>query len=82
MEKDLTWEEAILNVLRNHYPNAVTLQTIYSEVKQFKKLTEYHFEITKYSELRYHHHVRAYIENLVKKGKIERIVRGMYVLKE
>ena len=82
MRLDLEWEEAVLQVLRNHRPDAVSLQVVYFEVDKYKKIREWHLETTKYGEPRYKHIVRATVNNLNRKGLVERIRRGMYILKE
>ena len=82
MDFDLTWDEAVLHVLGSHYPREVDLQTIYFEIGKYRKLNEFDLEITKYGEPRWNHIVRSIIQSLLKKGMIERIRRGAYVLKE
>jgi predicted transcriptional regulator of viral defense system len=79
---NLTWDEAVLHVLGNHHPHEVSLQTIYFEVRKYRKLTEEDSEVTKYGEPRYQHIVRATLTSLAKGGFVERIRRGMYVLRE
>lgn len=82
MDFNLTLDEAILHVLGSHYPHEVDLQTIYFEIGKYKKLNEFDLEIIPYGEPRYHDTVRATINPLLKRGMIERIRRGVYVLKE
>lgn len=79
-KQNLIWEEAILHVLGDHYPKAVSLRDIYSEVKEFRKLAEKDFEITKYNELRYRHVTRAILSKLIKEKTIKRVKRAVYVL--
>jgi len=81
---NLTWKEAVLHVLRDHYPNEVSVQTIYHEVDKYRKLNdyyEYYFELTKWNEPRYQHIVGETLEYLKKKGLVENIRRGIYVLR-
>ena len=82
MEEDLIWHEAVLHVLGDHHPNEVSLQTVCLEVQKYRKLTEEDFSITKYGEPRYQHAVRAILTQLVKKGWVKRLRRGVYVLSE
>jgi len=77
----MDWEEAVMNVLGSHYPDEVSLKTIYFEVQEYRKLAESDLEITKYGEPRYKHVVRATLTKLVEKGWVERARRGFYVLK-
>ena len=79
---NLTWEEAVLHVLRDHYPSEVSLQTVYFEVEKYRKLVDEDLEVTRYGEPRYHHVVRARLAHLKKKGYAERLGTGIYVLKE
>ena len=82
MDFDLAWDKAVLHVLGSHYPREVDLQTIYFEIGKYRKLNEFDLENTKHGETRYKHIVRATINQLLKKGMIERIRKGTYVLKE
>jgi Mn-dependent DtxR family transcriptional regulator len=79
-ELDPAWDEAILHVLREYHPNAVSLQTIYSEMKKYRKLREEDLELTRWGEPRYQHVVRAALHNLLEGGYVKRICRGMYTL--
>lgn len=79
---DLDWEEAVLHVLGDHYPNDVSLGVIYFEVSKYRKLSEWHYEDIGYDEPRYKQIVRGTLSQLVKKGMAERIRRGVYVLKD
>jgi len=78
----MTWGQAVLRVLGDHYPRAVDLQTIYAEVGRHMDLTEYDLKETKWGELHYEHTVRATACDLVKKGAVDRIRRSVYVLME
>jgi len=82
MNYNLAWDEAVLHVLGAYYPREVSLQTIYFEVKKYKKLTRKDYEITNYDEPRYKHVVRAILNQLVKKGWVERVRRGVYIMRE
>jgi predicted transcriptional regulator of viral defense system len=82
MSFDLTWDKVVLHVLGDHYPHEVDLQTIYFEVDKYKKLTKEHLENTKYGEPHYKHIMRATLNELNKRGKVKRVRRGVYVLKE
>jgi predicted transcriptional regulator of viral defense system len=81
-ELDLTWSEAVLHVLGAHYPDKVSLSVIYYEVHKYRKLTEWHQEDIGYREPRYQQIVRATLSWLVKEGHVERLHRGVYVLRE
>jgi len=79
---NLDWEEAVLHVLGDHYPNEVSLQVVYFEVSKYRKLSEWHFEDIGYGEPRYQQIVRATLSQLAKKGMVESLRRGVYVLRE
>ncbi len=79
---DLAWDKAVLHVLGSHYPREVDLQTIYFEIGKYRKLNEFVLENNNYGETRYKHIVRARITELFKRGMIERIRKGVYVLKD
>jgi len=81
-KNDLTWKEAVLHVLGDHYPSEVSLQTIYFEVRKYRKLGEGDLEINRWGEPRYQHTIRHTMYALVKGGSVERIRRGIYVLRE
>jgi len=81
-EAGLTWEEAVLRVLRRFHPREVELQTVYFEVGRHRRLSGQDLQITRYGEERYHHVVRATLNQLVKAGRLERIRRGVYALPE
>ncbi|MFQ6085971.1 MAG: hypothetical protein ACE5OY_06890 [Candidatus Bathyarchaeia archaeon] len=78
----LTWDEAVLHVLGSYYPHEVSLKTIYFEVDKYRKLAEKDFEVTKYDEPRYKRIVRATLNQLIKEDLVERIRRGVYILRE
>lgn len=79
---DLTWDEAVLHVLGDHYPNEAALSAIYYEVYKYRRLTGWHQEDIGYNEPRYHQIVRATLSQLGKRGHVERLRRGVYALKE
>lgn len=68
----MTWDEAVLNVLGEHHPDVVSLQTIYFEVRKYRKLGEEDLKTTRWGEPRYQHIVRAILHVLVKGGSVER----------
>ena len=82
LEEDLVWEEAIMHVFGSHHPKEVSLKTLYFEVSKYRKLAESDFETTKYGEERYRHVLRAVLNQLVRKGWVERIRRGIYMMKD
>ena len=81
-ELNLTWKEAVLHVLRDHYPNEVPLSVIYYEIWKYRKLTEWHNEDIGYNEPRLHQFVRKMCSLLVASRMAERPRRGVYVLRE
>ena len=81
-EIDLTWDEAVLHVLGGHYPDKVANSVIYYEVYKYRKLTEWDQEDIGYNEPRYHQIVRATLSHLKKRGLVEHLRKGIYVLKE
>lgn len=81
-EMNLAWDEAVLHVLGTHHPHEVSLQTIYFEVSEYRKFSEWHHEDIGYDEPRYKQIVRATLSQLVRKGLVERLRRGVYALKE
>jgi len=50
-------------------------------VGKYRKLKEYELEYTKWGESRCQHVVRATLNQLLKNGWVERIRRGVYVLR-
>ena len=79
---DYDWQQAVLNVLGDHFPEEVSLQTIYHEIGKYRKLSDFYYEITKHKEPRYQHIVRATLRKLKKDGCVENLRRGVYILKE
>jgi hypothetical protein len=45
---DSAWDDAISRVLREHHPNAVSLQTIHSEMKKYRKFRDEELELTRW----------------------------------
>ena len=82
MDLNLAWDEAVLHVLGDHYPDEVSLGVIYFEVSKYRKFSEWHHENIGYDEPRYKQIVRATLSQLVKKGMAERLRRAVYVLRE
>ena len=77
-----TWNATVMQVLNRHYPKAVDLKTIYSEVARYRKLTEWDLEETSWNETRYENTVRRAMTDLVRMGYAERIGKGVYVGRE
>lgn len=77
-----TWNVTVMQVLNRHYPKAVDLKTIYSEVARYRKLTEWDLEETVWNETRYENTVRRAMTDLVRMGYAERIGKGVYVGRE
>ena len=81
-DRYITWEEIVLRILGDHYPREVDLQTIYGEVGKHTELTNRDLEETEWGELRYENTARRTMTDFVRKGMAERILRGVYALKE
>lgn len=77
----LTWSEAILMIFKNNKDRVASVQDIYLEIGKYRTLDERELEYTKWDEPRYHHIVRATLNILYNDGVIDRIRRGVYILK-
>ena len=75
-----TWESAIVKVFESKKLQQASVQDIYSKIGKYRKLGSLELEYTEWNEPRYQHIVRATLNQLHKKGLIERIRRGVYVL--
>jgi hypothetical protein len=57
---------------------ALSIGKIYDAVEENFPLSEYQKEFTRYHEPRFHHEIRAIINQLVQNGEINRVERGKY----
>lgn len=64
------WEESLLRILFNHYPDSVQLQIIYKEMKSLVP--------PKGDDIQYQHEIRDYLDRLKEKGKAENVKRGYW----
>jgi len=76
---NLEWWKIIGNVLKDHYPKTVDLQTIYLDVRQYRTLVDNDLKMT-YGQLNYQHTVRRILTSLVEEGSVERVKRAAYRL--
>ena len=51
---------------------------IYEAVEEDYPLSTYQTEVTRYHEPRFHHEIRAIINQFMRNGEIERVERGKY----
>ena len=73
------WEEAILKILKRHYPNEVQLQIIYNEIEGYITLTDYYKESWKENlQPRYQCWIRSYLSKLKKDGLVENTRYGYW----
>ena len=57
---------------------ALSVGKIYDAVEESHPISEYQKEFTPYHEPRFHHEIRAIINQLVQSGEIIRVERGKY----
>jgi len=75
------WKEAILEIIKAHSRDSISLQQIYAEMKNHPLVTEYHLKPwRKGLQPRYQCWIREYLTDLVRKGMIRRVSKGMYSL--
>lgn len=71
------WKEAILKVLKKHYPDKVHLQDVYREISDYKPLTDYDkAPWKKGGQPRYQCSIRSTLNILKKDGLAENVERG------
>ncbi len=58
--------------------DSISIGKIYDEVEENFPISEYQKEITRYHEPRFHHEIRAIVNQLMQNGEIIRIERGKY----
>jgi len=76
-----TWNEAIIEAMRNTKQRVVSLQTIYEQMKLHPLVTPYHKqEWTPDGQLRYENQIRRCLTDLVKEQRVKRVGRGKYSL--
>ena len=71
-----TWEVAILEIIAANDGTA-SLQHVYGELPRYVELTNNHYEIT-YNAPAYHHQTRAHVDDLLDRGELSRVERGVY----
>jgi hypothetical protein len=83
-KKDIPYPKAILTILKSHYPDAIPLEIIYTEMPQYRRLSEHDKEpwVDRFGrkfQQNFKHTIRSVLAQLVKKGKAEKDVkRGYY----
>jgi len=73
----VTFERAVKYLLYN-YPDGLEVEEIYPEYERCFQLTQKQKEQTQWGEPRFHHEIRATLNNLVNSKDLERIGRGKY----
>lgn len=73
------WERAVLDVYEHHRGKPIRLKTVYEEVGNYTKLTDWDLWITPFGEPRYENTVRRVHTDLVRKGYISRVGWGVYI---
>jgi len=76
---NLTWREAILNVLLDHEQTEVTLSQIYSEISHYRELTPNDLQFT-YGQRNYTHKIRRILTDMIRNNEVIRTKKGTYVL--
>jgi hypothetical protein len=71
-----TWEVVILQIIAANNGTA-SLKHVYAELPRHVRLTDKHYEIT-YKVPAYHHQTRAHVDDLLDKGELSRVKRGVY----
>jgi hypothetical protein len=81
-QKDEYWKDAILEVIKTCGQDSISLQQIYSIMKNHPLVTEYHLEPWREGgQPRYQCWIREYLTFLIREKKICRISRGIYTLR-
>ena len=76
---EITWEDAILNVMYGMGGNNIKLSNIYMKIEELLDLDENNLKIT-YHRHNFEHSVRSILNTLRSKGKVERVRLGSYSL--
>ena len=73
----ITWEIAILDILKNRGNSETDLEYIYSKIPDYIVLDGDHLKVT-YGQTNFKHQVRRHLTNLVRRGEISRVNKGTY----
>jgi hypothetical protein len=78
---DKNWKDAILEIIKTHEEETITLQQIYAKMKNHPLVKEYHMKPwCEGGQLKYQCWIRKYLSLLVGEGKIYRVSKGTYIL--
>jgi hypothetical protein len=75
----VTWEEAIIGVMRKRPSHSWTLTEIYVEIVKLPLVTPHHHEYWG-TQPNYHHWVRSALARLRRNRTVKRIARSTYTL--
>jgi uncharacterized NAD(P)/FAD-binding protein YdhS len=73
-----TWETDILRSFADHPNGCATDEEIYEAIRKYRRLTSSHLRFAHGHKHAYHNDVRSHISNLVQKGDLEVLGKGLH----